>query len=72
MPREVAEKGKKYSIKHLIDHKWKVTVAMNPLSKHVIHNGFTSRSNLPEPQEVQQSKAKLRSILFKNFNQNVN
>lgn len=24
---------------------------MNPLSKHMIHNCFTSRSDLPEPQE---------------------
>lgn len=54
---------------HLVDHKRKVTVTMNPLSKHVIHNGFTGGSNLPEPQEVQQSKPKFRSKFFMNLNQ---
>lgn len=34
---------------------------MNPLSEHVIHNSFTCRSNLSEPQESAQSNLILRS-----------
>lgn len=52
---------KKEKAMHLINHERKITVAMNPLSEHVVYYGFTCRSNLPEPQEVQQSKPKLRS-----------
>lgn len=52
---------KKEKANHLINHERKITVTMNPLSEHVVYYGFTCRSNLPEPQEVQQSKLKLRS-----------
>jgi len=31
---------------------------MDPLSKHMIHNGFTCRPDLPQPQQVQKSKDK--------------
>lgn len=42
---------------NLVDHKRKITITMNPLGKHVVHNGFTSRSNLQEPHELQESKS---------------
>lgn len=41
--------------RNLIDHERKITVTVDPLSKHMINNCFTSRSNLPKPQEGKRS-----------------
>jgi len=43
---------------YLINQERKITIAMDPLSKHMIHNGFTCRPDLPQPQQVQKSKDK--------------
>ena len=47
----------------LVDHERKIAMTMYPLSKHMIDYGFTSWTNLPQPQQAQQSKPKLR-VMF--------
>lgn len=55
-PKEVD--NRRHKVKpNLVDHKRKITITMNPLGKHVVHDGFTSRSNLQEPHELQESKS---------------
>lgn len=55
-PKEVENRRHKVKL-NLVDHKRKIAITMNPLGKHVVHNCFTSWSNLQEPHELQESKS---------------